>query len=247
MAEDILKINKKLFLAALKEWDKYTFVLLKKLAKEMPTSFEMDSYHQQHITAPFADEINLSDLSELIWKSLQSGADRVDTIHDEIFFAEQVEYFKDEFGSVETILSQIENSAHLFVDPNSSEPMSVFVKIGKPAQLKIIEEGFLEIAVSNHDQAVSILQKRYDEALKEHEDQRKENKINLRVKKAVRVNDQGRCVYCGRDYNYHSFSYSKIDSTEPFNVDNVVLACNSCLHQLKKAEKPPSFGRFAAV
>ena len=126
----------------------------------MPTSFEMDSYPRQYIYAPFAEPIKLSDLSELLWNSLKSGAREVDVIHHEAFVKDQIEYFKEEFSSAEIIVSNLDELARNFHFYEPPDPMKSFVKLGKLAQLKIVQEGMLEFAVSNYEHARQIVEKR---------------------------------------------------------------------------------------
>lgn len=247
MKSKSLKVTKEDLFEILKEWDKYTFVLFKELAKEMPTSFEMDSYQRQYIVAPFAKEISLSDLSELLWKSLKEGKIAVDTIHDECFVDTQVDYFKSSFPNPETIVSNIDYLAERFhfyyLDEISDAPMKLFVKLGKLAQLRLIEEGFLEVAVSNFAKAKQIIEKREYELEIERQRLLAENRIISKVKKEIRELDKEQCVFCGRDYKYHSFDYLKIDDGD-FLIDNVFLSCNGCLSKRKKQNLEPKFGRY---
>ena len=245
MKDEVIKLNKKELFNTLKNWETYTFILFKKLAKEMPTSFEMDSYHQQYVLAPFAEEIKLSDLSELLWKSLQSGAGEVDVIHDEAFVNEQIEYFKNRFSDAESIpqnISICSGERHQYYEPN--EPMTSFMKMGKPAQLKIIQEGLLEVAKANFEQAEQILEKKYREEQIRHQEWYEKNHISLQLKKEVRAKDNEQCVFCGRAYHYHSFDYLKTNDEKP-ELENVLLACNGCLSKRKKHRIEPAFGRFS--
>lgn len=246
MTAKILKINSEDFFKVLKEWEKYTFVLLKKLAKDMPTSFELDSYERQYIYAPFAKEVKLSDLSELLWKSLESGIDDIDTVHDEHFVDEQVDYFKKHFSSAEIIVGNFDYLAENFHHYDLNEPMKFFVKLGKLAQLQLIQEGFLEMAVSNYEKAKQILEKRYYDGEIQRQEQLEKNRIILRVKKRVREQDNDQCVFCGRSYNYHSFDYLKTNQEE-FEADSVLLGCKGCLSKRKKQNLEPKFGRFLSM
>ena len=165
---EILQISYVEFSAVLKEWEKYTFVRLKELSKEMPTSFE--DYYGYGGDNSYADakKIVLSDLSNLLWKSLKAGSKEVERIHDECFLDEQVNYFKDKFCNVEKIVNNYDNSRsehnyysdYEYSELDSKNPMSVFVKLGKPAQLQIIQEGFLQIAITNVENAKKINRER---------------------------------------------------------------------------------------
>ena len=243
MKDEVLRINKKEFFSALERWEQYTFLLLKKLAKDMPTSFEMDSYHRQYVFAPFAEEIKLSDLSELLWKTFELGAGEVDAIHDEVFVDEQIKFFNEQFSNAESIAQNINGLAEHIRYYQPDDPMKSFVKLGKPAQLKIIQEGFLEIAVSNYKQAEQILEKKRRDEFIQQQEWSEKNTITLQVKKEVRAKDNEQCIFCGRAYHCHSFTYLKTNEEKP-EVDNVLLACNGCLSKKKRKKIERAFGRF---
>jgi hypothetical protein len=239
-----LQISYEDFLAVLKEWEKYTSILFKEFAKDMPTSFEIDSYESQHIFVPFAKKINLSDLSELIWDSMRLGAKEVDVIHDDFFVDLQVDYFKRHFSRAEVIVSNMDHLAkHFQYYTDLDEPMKFFVELGKSAQLKIVQDGFIEIAVSNYEKAKQIVREREYVDESRHQEHLEINRANLRVKKNVRKLDNEQCVFCGRNYNYHSFDYLNEDG-ETFEEKNVFLSCNGCLSKRKKLKLEPKFGRF---
>lgn len=245
MKDEVISLNKKDFLKVLKNWEIYTSVYFKKLAKNMPTTFEMDSYHRQHTIAPVAESIKLSDLSELLWKSFALGADKVDDIHDENFVAEQVEYFRERFSDAETIAENITYMQEMFDYYESDEPMKSFTKMGKLAQLKIIQEGLLETATENFRQGERIIERQHDEARIQHQEWYKKNNISLELKKEIRAKDKDQCVYCGRTYNYHSFTYLKTNDEIP-ETDNVLLICKGCLSKKKKGKiSVHAFGRFS--
>lgn len=243
-----LKVSYEDFVSVLKEWEKYTSIRIKKLAKDMPTSFnEMGSYDGQYVQVPFAEDAELSELAMLLWKSFEAFEEdfnKVDDTHDEIFRNEQVQYFKLKFDDVEIIVADIDTDEHRgWYDLDN--PMQSFVKLGKAAQLEIVQSGFLEIAVSNYKKAEKIVsEQKYEEFVKEQK-RIEEIKVKSGIEKKIRELDKKQCVYCGKDYKYAaSFQYFKINDEE-FSEDNVLLSCNGCVRKKEMKDIEPTHGRFA--
>lgn len=249
---EILEISYQDFLAVLEAWDEYALVLFEELSRQLGKEMNERNYHNQfsypehNFPNMLSVEIkNLSDLAEVFWKSLKDDPKEVERIHDEFFVNTQVEYFKNKFSSAKKLVGEYdywvnEENCYNYKMPN---PMIIFVKLGKPAQLIIIEEGFLEIASSNYEQAKQIkFRKEYEEEMNVRK-HKEEMKIISGIEKKVRELDKKQCAYCGREYKYASFQYSKINDKE-FAEDNVLLACNKCFKETKKSKLNPKYGRF---
>lgn len=257
-----LQINYEEFFAVLKEWEDYTFVRLKELSKNMPTSFE-DDYSSIHYGGhcSFADAkiIVLSDLSDLLWKSLEAGSKEVERIHDEYFSDKQVNYFKDKFCNAEKIVNSYDSSRmeynyyyseYEYGKFDSENPMSIFVKLGKPAQLQIIQEDFLQIAIKHSEEAKRFIDEREyarnyvsEEEREERDKKWKEDKRIAKVKREVMRLDNWQCVFCNKilDTTARRNYFSESDE---FITERVFLSCYSCLQQ-NNEEITPRFGRFA--
>jgi hypothetical protein len=253
-----LQISYEDFLAVLKEWDKYTFVLLKKLADEMPTTFEQNSdslSHLAYVPEPSANKIKLSELSELLWKSLEIGANEVDHIHDGTYKNEQATYFRAMFDSPE--------SAYWNFIFQKLQPMEEFLKLGKYAQTEIFESGFLNIAQKNCEKSKIVAQEKIEQERIENQKQsierelkraeeerkRKEKVLEKLLKKELRHQakelDNNKCVFCGNSADNEGFKLSG-----DLCIENFVSACTACITKkpfiFYKNEKKDllKFGRF---
>jgi hypothetical protein len=228
------------FSAVLKELEKYTTVFFKKLAKDMPTSFQMDDFQNQYIFVPSAVETKISELSELLWNSFQRGASEVDSVHDENFVNEQIEYFRSKFGNVNSIAHEFEyDRQYGWYDLDN--PMESFVKLGKAAQLKIVQEGFLEIAISNYEESKIVIGKRIeDENHKQHalwKEQREKAKVISQLKKQAIELDKNKCVVCGGGARARFIHIGK----EPI-IENFFQSCSK--HERSFMRSQMKFGRF---
>lgn len=237
-----LKIGYEDFFAVLKELEKYTSVLLKKLANDMPTSFQMDSCHSQHVFVPSAEEIKLSEISELLWNSFQKGANETDKVHDETFVNEQIEYFKSKFSDTNSIAHKFEYDEYIgWYDLDS--PIESFVKLGKAAQLKIVQEGFLEIAVSNYEESKVVTRKRIEEENQKQQiifrEQREQAKIIYGLKQQAIELDKNKCVFCGSGAR-HKF----VRLQKELSIENFVMSCSKCEKEFPRNRFKTKFGRF---
>ncbi len=87
-----------------------------------------------------AASIKLPDLADFLWRCLENGVDEVESIHAQIYADKQVDFFR--YCFVEHLITD----SHLF-----ERPTDLFLKLGEPAQLKIISSGLLKAAMSNWD------------------------------------------------------------------------------------------------
>lgn len=251
MSNEVININKKKFLKIMSEWEKYGIVLFKKLSDKMPTSFVTDSYDQQHILGPFAEETTMTELAESLWHSMMPNAGTVDEVHDEIYAQDQINYFVERFSNIEYTSRRIAQSRdewseyHLDYRKEMAEsPAELLVKLGKPAQLKIVQKGDLETATENYNKAVQIADAKEEEENRRRREWNEKNIIPLKLKKEVRIKDKEQCVVCGRAYNYHSFGYIKTNDEIP-GLDNVLLICNGCRGRRETiSTAETTYGRF---
>jgi hypothetical protein len=97
-------------LKVLRAWNEYLFIEF----NEMPRNFEVMTNADygggfQELGDADAKEIKLSDLAEILWKTLEAGEQEVDRLHDEYFAERQVEHFKTTYQSVEAIAPALED------------------------------------------------------------------------------------------------------------------------------------------
>lgn len=208
----------------------------------MPTSFQMDSYHSQHIYVPDAEEIKLSELSELLWNSSQRGANEVDSVHDETFVNEQIEYFKSKFSDVNSIAHEFEYDRYGgWYDLDN--PMESFVKLGKAAQLKIVQEGFLEIAVSNYEESKTVTKKRIEEENQKQQalwvEQREKAKVINQLKQQAIELDKNKCVVCGNGARHRFLHLGK-----ELIIGNFFQSCSKHENAYQIRRSMLNFGRF---
>ena len=238
--KDTLQISYEDFSNVLKEWDEYIYLLLNEMPKK---GFRVTFIDEGQGGDIFASHLEISDLSNLLWQSLKLGSEKVEEIHSSAFVEKQVDYFKRIFHSIENLTDTISSTENYYGWHNSDDPTESFLKLGKAAQLKIIQEGFLDTAISNYDKAKQIVAKREYKAEQERIKIRDEKRIIDKIKKKVRELDNLHCVFCDGEYRYGSFDYYQTDENK-FEVDTVFSSCNSCLRKSKKENLEWKFGRF---
>jgi len=224
-----LNITYEDFLSILKEWDEYTSVAIRIMPKGYRTVYFDDGMADYPEEWAGAISCNFSDLAALIWESLKFGKDKLAAKHSEIYAEQQAEFFK-EHGSI--------------------DPMSIFAKLGKSAQLKIIEEGLLKEAISIYEESQE--RWRQQQWLRDSQESEKRErqrafrearKEPIKIEKQVCEIDKNQCVFCGRDYKYHSFRYLSLEE-DKYESSNVILSCKACLWKRQKQPIEPKFGRF---
>jgi hypothetical protein len=238
-----LQISYEDFLAVLKRLDKYTFVLLKKFAQNMPTSFEMDSYISQHIFITMADKVQLSEMGELLWLSLQDYKIEADKIHDTLFEKEQIEYFKSKFSDVHSLASDINGIESQNGVYDNDDPMESFIKLGKTAQFTILNEGFLEIALKNYEQAKPLAKKigreEEEERLKSWREHREKQDLLNKLKQEARELDKNKCVICNGGAR-NRFLHLGTELV----IENFFQSCSKHEHPYRLNKSMMKFGRF---
>lgn len=214
--------------------------------------------------APFAGHISrpLSELTQYLWKSLQTESSKIKVLFEEFLAPLQIEAYKEAYASPEKLLK-----SDLFVH-EAIEPYKALKLIDKPAQLDLIKQGFLEEASKVYEQALAL----------ERKEREKEKKLKIGkggrpitqkkdiaqgVRRRIYKHDNYECVYCGvtiiPDYELSASespnrqNAGSIDHMVPGNNDfeNLVTACQSC-NSAKSNRTPeeaglvPKYGRFSS-
>lgn len=255
-----LQLTYQRLLSVLREWDSYTFLELTKTSRGIPVSTVASQLASGGDVFPGASEavrIKLSDLAGLLWKSLEAGPEQVDHIHDEFYAEEQAQHFKETYKSPEHIWRTLgDGYARLL------PPAEVFVKLGRPAQVIIVREGFLQRAVDNYEQGVKLKEEEERaERLEQKRRSEERRKVDAAVKR-MRELDKSQCVFCGKKLASHlkyvrltagiyevlERSYGEPDSSR-FDANIVMLACTSCASRIEgktpeNIDTMPIFGRF---
>jgi hypothetical protein len=249
----VLQLTYEQFVAVLRQWDDYTHVEFNEMARNFPVYIGgSDSWSWfslgGRITPGYAvtKPANLSDLAELLWKTLQAGPMEVDRIHDETYVSNQVEHFKETYASPEHVASLMrdEDGGRETLE----QPTDMFFKLGKPAQIIITREGLLEEAIEIYKQGEEIVNNKDQAEINERARQRQQEKVVTETRKRVRELDKLQCVYCGAPVN-NNFRYTQI-SPGDYLPENIVFSCAPCNTKIKHnapevAEMTPKFGRFS--
>ena len=238
-----IKISRDELHAVLKEWDKYTQLQLSGMP---PKGFygRFDSPGHEN-ARHHVEEKSLSGLADLLWRSLRLGAAKVDEIHETEFVETQVGHFRESF--VEKAHLNLDYDYYrydgysILQDPEN--PMHTFALLGKPAQLQIVREGLLDIAMSNYQKLRESVKENNYRTNTKLEEERRERNVFQATMREVRKLDGSKCVFCGREYRYGSFSYWS-DNDEEFTAATVWLSCNGCEKKMKAQRIEPKFGRF---
>lgn len=233
---ETLKINYEDFFAVLKEWDEYIYLLLNEMPKK---GFRVTFINEGQGGDIFASHLEISELSDLLWQSLKLGSEKVGDIHSSAFAERQVEYFKERFGNIDYLTNTISSSESYFGSHNSIDPMETFVKLGKAAQLQIVREGFLEIAVSNYEKSKVLAWKQEKEEKVLWAEQRKEVKHIKQLKQQAIELDKNKCVFCGSGAR-HKF----VQLQKELTVENFVMSCSKCEKEFPRNRFKIKFGRF---
>lgn len=229
-----LQLTYRQFEAALREWDGYTFLEMKRMSRGIPSETSGlrllgDGYDPE---AAETVALELSDLAGFLWKSLEAGPGSADRIHDEYYAEEQARHFEEIYQSPERVAGTLRTD-YGWLPP----PEEVFLKLGQPAQIIVVRDGILQRAVDNFGRGVSLIRER-EEA--ERRETRRVSEERRKVGEAVRRMrelDKSQCVFCGKKlvshlsyvrvaggaYEVLERSYLAPDSTK-FNADDVVLS-----------------------
>lgn len=240
------------FVSVLRKLDAYTQLEFNEMSRGFPVITGSDEdFHAAFGGAPppgYANTtaVNISDLAELIWKFLVAGADEADRIHDEVFVERQVEHFKSTYSSPEHIASQMRDEYGHRLD--LAPPTELFFKLGKPARMILMGEGFLEEAIKAYEQGEEIVRNKEQGEMIERSRKRQQEKEMIETRKRVRELDNLQCVFCGARVS-HNPRYVILSAGE-YQPENVVLSCSPCHTKIKHkvpeaAEMAPTFGRFA--
>lgn len=238
------------FVEVLRRLDAYTRVEFSKMARGFPLIIGGDEDYEifgsprppgyANTTA-----VNISDLAELIWKFLEAGPDEVDRIHDEAFVESQVEHFKKTYSSPEHVASQIKGK---YGERHElAPPTELFFKLGKPARMILMGEGFLEEAIKAYEQGEEIVRGKEQGEKIDNSRRRQQEKQMIETRRRVRELDSLQCVFCGTQVS-NNFRYVQLSPGE-YQPENVVLSCSPCHTKIKHkvpeaAEMAPTFGRF---
>jgi hypothetical protein len=253
-----LQLTYRQFEAALREWDAYTFLEMKRMSRGIPSETSAlrllgDGYDPE---AAETVALNLSDLAGFLWKSLEAGPGAADHVHDEYYAEEQARHFGELYQSPERVADTL-RTEYGWLPP----PEEMFLKLGQPAQLIVVRDGMLQRAVDNYGRGVGLKREREEAERRETKhlaDERR--KVNEAVRR-MRELDKSQCVFCGKKlvshlgyvritggaYEVLERSYGAPDSAK-FNADDVVLSCKSCASKLGTPEgagMAPAFGRFS--
>jgi hypothetical protein len=237
------------FVEVLRQWDAYASVEFSEMARN--SSIYLCTENEWFGSRPspgyaFIKKVEISDLAELLWKTLEAGAAEVDRIHDTAFVESQVEHFKKTYASPEHVASvTIDEHGHCYtLDP----PTTMFFKLGKPAQIVLTREGLLEEAIEIYEQGQEIVHNKMQANKIEQAHKRQEEKNMIETRRRVRELDKNQCTFCGAQIN-KNFRYVRITEGE-YEPDKVILSCSPCKTERKQnphneAHPAPSFGRFA--
>jgi hypothetical protein len=241
------------FVAVLRKLDAYTQIEFSEMSRGFPviTGSDEDFYAafgggprpagHANTTA-----VKLSDLAGLIWKSLGAGADEVDRLHDEVYVSAQVEHFKKTYASPEHVASQMVSDWG--GPPELPAPTALFFKLGKPARMLLMAEGFLEEAIKAYEQGEEIVRNKEERERIERSRKRQQEKLVIETRKRVRELDGLQCVFCGARVTNNP-RYVMLSDGD-YLPENVVLSCAPCHTKIRHkvpeaAEMAPTHGRFA--
>jgi hypothetical protein len=254
-----LQLTYRRFEAALREWDAYTFLEMKRMSRGMPSATSAlrligDGYDPE---AAETVALKLSDFAGFLWRSLEASPGAADRIHDEYYAEEQARHFEELYQSPEHVAGTL-LTEYGWLPP----PEEMFLKLGQPAQLIVVRDGILQRAVDNYGRGVGLKREREEAERRETKRLTEERrKVNEAVRR-MRELDKSQCAFCGKKlvshlsyirttggaYEVLDRRYGAPDSTK-FNADEVVLSCKSCASKLGTPEgagMTPAFGRFSS-
>lgn len=261
-----LEFTYKQFCAVLEAWNNYVSVELQKMSTGFYSiTHELAMSQPTEWDTEVTTSDKLSDLSELLWKSLEAGASEVDRIHDETFVEDQIKFFNDLYNSPEDLLIERGIWEATTVRVDAPHPSETFLRLGKPAQMIIVRDGHLLKAVGNYQKAESLVydkrQARIEAEEKDRKRRQKEREkqradpnfieaINTHTRKLVRERDK-QCVFCGdkKDFAKGQSRYIRL-TPKGYKADEVAVSCKACETKLEgrtpqAAEMSPAFGRFS--
>lgn len=259
-----LEITYKEFVAVLRKWEAYVWPELKKMPRAIPAvGSEESGYLPVGEETEIMSSIRLSELSEVLWESLATGAKEVHRIHDEAFAKEQVKFFVNLYSSVDRLVPADRVFGMLRSRrPMVEHPAQFFMKLGKPAQEIIVREGHLDKAAEVYERAESAIAEKMSEEREAEEERLREARERraapdyVRVilgptRKKVRELDKNQCVFCGADVGggHGKYTYVRL-APKGYKADEVVLSCKPCDTRLggstpAEAGLPLEFGRFS--
>lgn len=258
-----LEISYEEFVAVLRTWQAFVWPELKK----MPVGISAISYEDSmcHPTDPdmeVTSNVKLSELAEVLWRSLEARAKEVHRIHDEAFAKEQVEFFVELYSSAGDLMQTDRIYGMLHSSrPAAEHPAKFFMKLGKPAQEITVREGHLDQAAKVYEWAESAIAAKMREEREAEEErlraarERRASTDYVRpvqglTRKRVRELDKNQCVFCGADVGERHGKYSYVRLTpKGYKADEVALSCKPCEAKLEgrtpaEAGMTPRFGRF---
>jgi hypothetical protein len=155
-----LQLTYEQFVEVLRQWDDYMQIKFSEMARNSPTDFSSEGDWMIFGERPFhgyafANQVNLSDLAELLWQSLAASATEVDRIHDAVFAESQAEHFRKTYSSPAHVASQIRDEEGRQYP--TIPPTVMFFRLGKPAQLAIVRDKFLDEAIEIYKQGREIV------------------------------------------------------------------------------------------
>lgn len=191
------------------------------MPKGYPTIYFDDSGHTPPDYVASAVDCKFSELADLMWESLKKGEKGLEDKHAEIYVEQQIEFF--ESGWI--------------------NPRELFFKLGKPAQMKLIQENGLEKAVLEYEKRLRTQEEGERQSVLRHQALLEDNRKESVIKKQIRETDKMQCVFCGHVIGaiaYCHYRYLPLGEQDEHKVENGFLSCKKCL----KKGLEPTFGRF---
>jgi hypothetical protein len=235
------------FFNVIRRWDAYMHLEFSEMPRSFPVTDSMDDLLSSGRHTPgygTAVSINLSDLAEIMWKTLKAGPEKVDYIHDESFIEIQVKHFKQCFASPEQVAANFKDTWGETLPP----PSEMFFRLGKPAQMALIREDLLEEAIDIYAQGEEIHRNKEQAKIIESGRRRDQEKEIIATRKRARELDKSQCAFCGK-HVVKNFRYAQL-APGSYKPDNVVVVCTGCNSKLKdttaqETGMSPRFGRFS--
>lgn len=258
-----LEISYQEFVAVLREWEAFVWPELKKMPVGIAAISSEDSLcHPTDPDMEITSTMKLSELAEVLWRSLEAGAKEVHRIHDEAFAKEQVEFFVGLYSSADDLIQTDRIYGMLRSSrPAVEHPAKFFMKLGRPAQEIIVREGHLDKAAEVYERAENTIAAKMREEREAEEERLREARerraapdyvrlILGPTRKRVRELDKNQCVVCGAEVGERHGKYSYVRLTpKGYKANEVVLSCKPCEAKLEgrtpaEAGMTPRFGRF---
>jgi hypothetical protein len=258
-----LEISYKEFVAVLRKWEAFVWPELKKMPVDvMAISYEDSLCHPTTPDMEVTSTIKLSELAEMLWRSLEAGAKEVPRIHDEVFAKDQVKFFVGLYASEKDLIKTDRIYGMLMSSrPTLEHPAEFLMRLGRPAQEIIVREGHLAKAAEVYGSAKDSIAETMREVRAAEEERRREARerraapdyvrpVQGPTKQKVRELDKNQCVFCGDEVGERHGKYSYVRLTpKGYKENDVVLSCKPCEAKLEgetpaEAGVPPTFGRF---